>query len=73
MRLTAWYIGGVAALLTSAALVALQAPAPDQLGPQVGDHIPDFSGVDQFGRQQTLGSIAGEAGAFVVFFRSADW
>jgi hypothetical protein len=73
MKLTAWCITGVAALLTSAALVALQVPAPDQLGPRVGEHIPDFSGEDQFGRQQTLGTIAGEAGAFLVFFRSADW
>jgi hypothetical protein len=44
-----------------------------QLGPQVGARVPEFSGVDQFGRTQTLGSIVGERGAMLVFFRSADW
>ena len=59
--------------LTSAA--AQQSPAIDiaQLGPQLGSRVPDFSGADQFGRTQTLGSIAGEEGAMLVFFRSADW
>jgi hypothetical protein len=59
--------------LTSAA--AQQSPPIDiaQLGPQVGSRVPEFSGVDQFGRTQTLGSIVGEEGAMLVFFRSADW
>jgi hypothetical protein len=44
-----------------------------QLGPQVGARVPEFSGLDQFGRTHTLGSIVGEDGAMLVFFRSADW
>jgi hypothetical protein len=59
--------------LTSVA--AQQTPPIDiaQLGPQVGSRVPEFAGVDQFGRFQTLGSIAREEGAMLVFFRSADW
>jgi hypothetical protein len=45
----------------------------DALGPQVGSSVPSFSGVDQFGRRQSLDSVAGPEGAMLVFFRSADW
>jgi hypothetical protein len=45
----------------------------DSLGPQVGSSVPSFSGVDQFGRRQSLESVAGPEGAMLVFFRSADW
>ena len=45
----------------------------DRLGPQVGEIVPEFSAVDQFGRTQTLESIMGPNGAMLVFNRSADW
>lgn len=66
-----------AVLYTLVSLV-IAAPAAAQvdvtsLGPQVGATIPEFRGVDQSGRTQTLASIAGPKGAMVVFFRSADW
>jgi hypothetical protein len=54
------------------AAIAAQ-PAVDALGPQVGEQAPEFSGVDQFGRTQTLRSVVGAKGAMLVFFRSADW
>jgi hypothetical protein len=44
-----------------------------RLGPQVGQPVPAFSGVDQFGRAHTLESSLGPKGAMLVFFRSADW
>ena len=44
-----------------------------KLGPQVGEHVPDFSLTDQTGKTQTLKSIMGPKGAMLVFFRSADW
>jgi hypothetical protein len=55
-----------------------QSPAPPQvqtasLGPQIGQTVPAFSGVDQFGRAHTLESSLGPKGAMLVFFRSADW
>lgn len=44
-----------------------------EYGPKVGEIIPPFSGLDQFGRLQTLETIAGPAGAVIAFMRSADW
>jgi len=44
-----------------------------KLGPQVGEHVPDFSLPDQSGRTRTLQSIMGPRGAMLVFLRSADW
>jgi hypothetical protein len=43
------------------------------IGPQVGATVPAFSGVDQFGRAQSLESSRGPKGTMLVFFRSADW
>lgn len=55
--------------------MAAQAPPVDleRLGPQMGERVPDFSGVDQFGASQTLTSALKADGAMLVFFRSADW
>ena len=44
-----------------------------KLGPQVGQRVPDFTLVDQSGKEQTLPSIMGPRGAMLVFLRSADW
>ncbi len=42
-------------------------------GPKEGETIPVFRARDQFGRWQTLETIAGPAGALIAFMRSADW
>lgn len=44
-----------------------------KLGAQVGERVPDFSAVDQLGRQQTLKSLMGPKGLMLVFNRSAGW
>ena len=44
-----------------------------ELGPQVGERVPDFSLQDQNGETRTLQSIMGSKGAMLVFVRSADW
>jgi len=44
-----------------------------EYGPKIGETIPAFSALDQFGRWQTLETIAGPAGAVIAFMRSADW
>jgi peroxiredoxin len=54
------------------AAVAAQADVT-KLGPAVGAAAPAFSLVDQHGRTQSLGTIAGTQGTMLVFFRSADW
>ena len=43
------------------------------LGPQIGDQVPDFQLSDQFGESQNLESIMGPNGAMILFHRSADW
>ena len=44
-----------------------------ELGPQVGERVPDFSLPDQNGELWTLNSIMGPKGAMLLFHRSADW
>jgi hypothetical protein len=44
-----------------------------RLGPQVAQPAPDFHLSDQFGRTQSLKTVAGPKGTMLVFFRSADW
>lgn len=63
-------------LLLAAASIAAQEPAAidvNRLGPQIGERVPDFSGIDHTGRARTLASVMGDRGAMIVFFRSADW
>jgi peroxiredoxin len=46
---------------------------PSTLGPKIGETAPDFSAVDQNGRERTLRSLLGPKGLMLVFFRSAEW
>jgi len=63
-----------ALLATSTVLARGQAPVDTStIGPQVGAVVPAFSGVDQFGKAQTLESLSGPKGLMLVFNRSADW
>ena len=66
---------GVGLVAGVGAVLLAQTPLPDveQLGPQVGDTVPDFSLLDQDGRVHDLRSIMGPNGAMLVFNRSADW
>ena len=48
-------------------------PDVQRLGPQVGQRVPDFTLVDQDGRQRSLQSLMGDRGLILVFSRSADW
>lgn len=65
----------LAALLAQIAALAQQPTRIDvsKLGPQVGEHVPDFALKDQNGKPWTLQSIMGPKGAMLVFYRSADW
>lgn len=51
------------------------APAVDTstVGPQLGAVVPPISGIDQFGRTQSLATLSGPKGLMLVFSRSADW
>ena len=81
MRLQLLGVIATSSLLMAVALHAQQSTTlstaskidVSKLGPQVGEHVPDFSLRDQHGRTQTLRSIMGPTGAMLVFVRSADW
>jgi len=66
-------------LASTAARPAISLQIPPQkidvskLGPQVGEHVPDFNLTDQNGKTWTLQSMMGPKGAMLVFVRSADW
>jgi hypothetical protein len=45
----------------------------DELGPQVGERVADFSLPDQHGSLVSLDSILRPNGAILMFYRSADW
>lgn len=68
MAFVAWALAAVGVAGQSAAVVDIS-----RLGPQVGSAVPAFTGVDQFGKPQTLASASGPNGVMLVFFRSADW
>ena len=50
-------------------------PMDDKMktGISVGEKIPFFEAVDQNGRKWNFDSIKGPEGAFILFYRSADW
>jgi cytochrome oxidase Cu insertion factor (SCO1/SenC/PrrC family) len=62
-----------AGLATVLAVSGLAQTDISTLGPRVGAEAIDFQLTDQFGRQQTLKTIAGPKGTMLVFIRSADW
>ena len=62
-------------LLVYLPIVAQGGDNPQSPGAQlkIGSKIPELSGVDQFGKQQTFDSLKGPNGLVLLFFRSADW
>ena len=43
------------------------------IGLAVGKNAPAFTAHDQFGQEQSLGTLKGPNGTVLLFFRSADW
>jgi hypothetical protein len=63
-----------AALSIVAPVAALLSQTADaQHGLAKGAVAPPIEMLDQFGRRQTLQSLAGEKGLVLLFVRSADW
>ncbi len=54
-----------------------KSPSPEltaaMIGLGVGQKAPAFSGVDQFGHEQSTETLKGPKGTVLLFFRSADW
>ena len=68
-------IAVVAGISSSTMLLAVEREqvVVSNLGPQIGEQVPDFVLSDQFGELQNLESIMGPNGAMILFHRSADW
>jgi hypothetical protein len=83
MKLGSWPLRGwLAALMLPVPALAQLEPSRQlepskihvaELGPQVGEIVPDFSLPDQNGEIWTRASIMGPNGAMLVFIRSAEW
>jgi cytochrome oxidase Cu insertion factor (SCO1/SenC/PrrC family) len=55
--------------------VSLQAATPGHASSilKVGDRMPTFRAVDQFGTERDFANLKGPNGLVILFFRSADW
>jgi hypothetical protein len=42
-------------------------------GPEIGERVPEFALLDQYGQTRTLDNLTGPNGLLLVFSRSADW
>ena len=62
-----------AQLLSTILIVGTLSATDFAPGIAVGSKIPAFEARDQKGTVQTFESIRGPKGAFLVFYRSADW
>jgi hypothetical protein len=40
---------------------------------KVGERIPDFHAVDQYGKEHRFGDLVGPKGLVLFFYKSADW
>jgi hypothetical protein len=43
------------------------------VGLEIGQQVPAFTLPDQFGHEQSNGTLRGSKGTVLLFFRSADW
>jgi hypothetical protein len=66
-------LGAAALALALAVPYPLRAQHPAEKGPRVGQAIPPFRAIDQFGRRQSFRTLRGRQGLVLLFFRSADW
>jgi len=66
----AWFLYMVPVILVFA--LAAQKPArPVPL--KVGEKIPDFHSVDQYGKDRRFSDLVGPKGLVLFFYKSADW
>ncbi len=40
---------------------------------KVGERIPEFRAVDQYGKERRFGDLVGPKGLVLFFYKSADW
>jgi hypothetical protein len=61
----------VAPVVLVSALAAQQPVRPVPL--KVGERIPEFHAVDQYGKDRRFGDLVGPKGLVLFFYKSADW
>ncbi len=66
----AWLLWMTPLFLVSA-LAAQRQVRPVPL--KVGERIPEFQAVDQYGKERRFGDLAGPKGLVLFFYKSADW
>ncbi len=64
---------GTLLTILSLAAVSLPLSAQQDPGPAVGAKIPPFEAHDQTGKVQSLTTLTGPKGLYLLFVRSADW
>ncbi len=63
-------------LLAAPYILAFALAAQNQARPvplKVGDHVPDFRAVNQYGKERGFGDLVGPKGLVLFFYKSADW
>ncbi len=55
-------------------IFAVAAQRPSRPVPlKVGERIPDFQAVDQYGKEHRFRDLTGPKGLVLFFYKSADW
>ena len=63
-------------LWTAPFVLVFALAAQNQVRPvplKVGEHIPDFRAVDQYGKVRQFNDLTGPKGLVLFFYKSADW
>lgn len=63
-----WTVGSSAQSVSPAAT-----PKHSSSTLKIGDIVPSFRAIDQFGRERDFANLEGRKGLVILFFRSADW
>ncbi len=64
---SAWFL-----LTTPLFLISVLA-AQRQVPLKVGERIPEFQAVDQYGKERRFSDLVGTKGLVLFFYKSADW
>ncbi len=64
---------GTLLTILSLAVACTPLSAQQDPGPAVGAKIPVFKAQDQTGKMQSLETLKGPKGLYLLFVRSADW
>jgi hypothetical protein len=61
------------ALFGAVAIFPVFSVEPIATGPEIGNPIPPFEALDQYGKIRSFESLRGPEGLLLLFYRTADW